>query len=343
VVADAGARLVPLRHAERGVSVGAKLAAWSQGKSELLRRRWLPEDLAGAPGRVRDGGFGCVVADTTFALPLLPEELPLLLHLHNVESDVLARRDGVGRPLAERITRGVEARLMAREEGAAARRARLTVVISELDRERIRRLAPGARVEVVENFVDLERLPMLEEGAPGDRPLLLFVGSFDYPPNREAAETLLRRHLPALRAAHPGVRVRLIGKDEDGRVTRLAREVGAEATGFVDDLVPHYREACAVYLPIVSGGGTRTKVVEAFGVGRTVLASRIGVEGLPVTPGEHYLPADTPAEGSASLARLLRGDARGVARAARKLVETRFTREAAARRFTELFVQRFRP
>jgi glycosyltransferase involved in cell wall biosynthesis len=111
----------------------------------------------------------------------------------------------------------------------------------------------------------------------------------------------------------------------------------------VDDLVPHYREACAVYLPIVSGGGTRTKVVEAFGVGRTVLASRIGVEGLPVTPGEHYLPADTPAEGSASLARLLRGDARGVAHAARKLVETRFTREAAARRFTELFVQRFRP
>ena len=78
----------------------------------------------------------------------------------------------------------------------------------------------------------------------------------------DAVISLLREHLPALRAACPDLRVRLVGRDSTGEIAALAQENVVETTGRVDDLLPHYRECTAVYLPIHGGGGTRIKVLE---------------------------------------------------------------------------------
>jgi glycosyltransferase involved in cell wall biosynthesis len=139
-----------------------------------------------------------------------------------------------------------------------------------------------------------------------------------------------------LRAAHPSLRLRLVGRDDEGAVAAAARAAGAEAVGWAADLLPHYRESTAVYLPIRSGGGTRIKVLEAFALGRPVLSTAVGVEGLEVAPDEHYLAIDTPAQGAAALARVLAGGAAAMVRAARDRVEARWSREAAVARLTEL-------
>jgi glycosyltransferase involved in cell wall biosynthesis len=263
----------------------------------------------------------------------------LLLHLHNVESHLLARRDGMGRSWPEWLLRNLEANGIRRAEAQAAATARLVVTVTEADRRRILGLAAGAAVEVVENAVDLAKLPLLEPPADS-QPLLLFVGSFDYPPNREAVMVLLRDHLPCLRQQHPELRVRLVGRDRGGEIAALARRHGAEALGHVEDLRPHYLAATAIYAPIQSGGGSRLKILEAFALGRPVVTTRIGIEGLHAEAGRHYLLAENAAEAAAAVASLRNG-ANGLIRAARHLVETRHSWVQARARLAELVEARF--
>ncbi|HET6203103.1 MAG TPA: glycosyltransferase family 4 protein [Planctomycetota bacterium] len=312
-------------------SRGRKLVRWLAGLSDLAERSWGPEAKARVHEALRSP-FDVVFADSTWTLPPLLEGAGprLLLHLQNLESCVLGRGGGDGNSPSARVSRALEARFLGALEGRAAARARLTVVVSEEDRARLLDLAPSARVEVVPNSVDLDRLPLLP---PPDlsRPMVLFVGSLDYPPNREAARRLLREHLPALRASLPNLRCRIVGRDATGEIAALARAAGAEAAGYVPDLLPHYREATALYAPIASGGGSRLKVLEAFALGRPVLTTAVGAEGLSARPGEHFLRVENPPEGVEALRKVVANGLGPVVAAARRHVEERFTHAIVGR------------
>jgi glycosyltransferase involved in cell wall biosynthesis len=324
---------------ELGARAGArnKLAHWLGGRSELLARRWDPAARVQVRALLARERFGAIVADSTFVLPLLEPDpdVPVLQQLPNVEYAALARRDSEP-GFAARVSRAVEARLIARCERRWAQRARVTFTASELDRRHLLALAPSAAVEVVENSVDLERLPLLPPTAASDAPLLLFVGSFDYPPNAQALRELLAEHLPALRAAVPGVRVRCIGSGLHGALAQLAAQPGVEAPGHVRDLLAHYREASAVYLPIRSGGGTRIKVLEALALGRPVIGTAIAVEGLDLEPDRHYLSCETPAAGARALQRVAAGGAAALAQPGRALVEARYAHAVVRKRIEAL-------
>jgi glycosyltransferase involved in cell wall biosynthesis len=342
-IADAAARAhADALAAATGVTVAAlparalmtaspwrKLTCWCRGRSELLARRWTPASATALADLVARGGFDLLIADSSFVLPILPSSTPpLLLHLHNVESALLGRADAVQRRLLARWTRRIEARRIAAAERGAAERASLCVTVSELDRQRLLALVPTAHVVAIANSVDAERLPFLPPSA-APAPLLLFVGSFDYPPNVEAVSELVREHLPALRAAFPGLRLRCIGHVGDGVGRHLATTEGVEFAGAVDDLLPHYRACTAVYLPIRSGGGTRLKVLEALALGRPVLSTAIGVEGLDLQPDRDYLRVETPAQGVAALRAVLGGGATAMVERGRQLVERHWSHRGA--------------
>lgn len=328
---------LPARLAPRA-SLAGKLGCWLRGRSELLRRRW----AAAAPARLRQllamQRYDCVVADSTFVAPLLPVsiDVPIVQQLPNVEYAALAR-PGAERGLAARASRSAEARVLRRIERTQALRARLTITASQTDRAHLLAIAPQAAVEVVENSVDLERLPQLPVASTA-APLLLFVGSFDYPPNAEAMRELID-HLPALRAARPGLRVRCIGAGLGGELATAARAAAIETPGHVADLLPHYREATAVYLPIRSGGGTRIKVLEALAVGRPVLSTRIGVEGLGLAEGRDYLSCETAEAGARSLLQLAGGAAGDMVARGRALAEARYCHAVVRQRIVEVFAR----
>lgn len=321
--------------------LGGKLRHWLRGRSELLGRKFAAAASAQLRALLAARRYDLLVADSSFVLPLLPTASPpLLLNLHNVESAVLARPKLTPVGAAERAQRALEARLMARAEAAALRRAKLTLAVSALDREHALRLCPSARVVVVENSVDLDALPFLPPPDPA-RPLLLFVGSLEYPPNQEAVRELVDVHAPALRAAFPGLRVRIVGRDPDGALTAHARAVGCEAPGFAADLRPHYAAATCVYLPIRSGGGTRIKVLEALALGRPVLATAVAVEGLELSPGRDYLRFETPAEGVAALERVTHVDVEDLRARGRALVAERYGHARARQRVREAVAAAF--
>jgi glycosyltransferase involved in cell wall biosynthesis len=325
--------------APRTSGTARKLRRWLGGQSEVLERRFGPAARAEIEALLTAHPFGAVVADSSFVLPLLPTRLPapLVVHLHNVESALL-RRPGTERPpFADRLQRRLEGRLIRRAERIATRRAVLTITVSSRDRAHVADFAPAAAVEVVENSIDVFALPVLSMPSDEAPPLLLFVGALDYPPNREAVRELVTVHAPFLRRHRPDLRIRVVGHDPDGEITALIRDGGCEATGFVPDLLPHYAEATCVYLPIRSGGGTRIKVLEAFAVGRPVLATEVAVEGLGLSDGREYLRFETPGEGLASIDHVRRGDVSGLIARGRTLAERRFDHAVARRRLADAF------
>jgi glycosyltransferase involved in cell wall biosynthesis len=163
-------------------------------------------------------------------------------------------------------------------------------VVSEADEELYLALAPSARVLVVPNGVDVP--DTWTAGRADGR--LLFVGTMQYPPNRSAVEWLAREMLPLL----PEEVVDVVGPGD----VPPHRQV--RARGYVEELEAVWAEACALVVPLRAGGGTRLKVLEAMAHGLPVVSTALGVEGLPVEPGVHYLLAETGEQFAAACTRL---------------------------------------
>jgi glycosyltransferase involved in cell wall biosynthesis len=306
-----------------------KVRQWLLGRSELLRRRWAAAAPAVAAALAAATRPDLVVADSTFALPVTPPGGALLLHLHNLEHAVLLRRDGIARPWAERLARAWEGRAIAATERRAIARARCTITVSEEERAAAAALVPGARVACVPNTVGVDSLPLLPPPAAGGPIRLLFVGAMDYPPNHEAVAELVLRHLPVLRREFPGLVVRLVGRDAVGRLVAFRGLDGVEIVGDAEDLLPHYACSHAVYLPIRSGGGTRIKILEAWALGRPVLATAVAAEAIPAVEGVHWRRFETPEEGARALRQVLGAPGAAMAQAARALVVQRFAHPVA--------------
>lgn len=195
----------------------------------------------------------------------------------------------------------------------------------------------GLAASVIPNAVSLPDRGTPAEQAGGIR--VLFVGNLTYPPNADAAIRLVYEILPRLREiAGQHVTVTLAGEPDD-TVRSLAAEPGVVVTGFVSDLAACYRAANVVVVPLAAGGGTRIKLLEAFGYGLPVVTSTAGAAGLDVADGVHVLMADSPDEAARAVAALaadreLRD--RLVAQA-RRLVSRSYSHDAVMPRIREFF------
>lgn len=334
---ELGLEVVALGEPEQRTDMRRKIGCWMRGNSELLLRRWSSTARQVAAAHIRRGDIDVVIADSSFALPLLDgtNPRPLVVHLHNVEHAVLARSVSTARTLRDSSLRSIERRAVRRVERRWLRRAQLVLTVSASDAALATDMAPRVRVEVVENSVDLAAMPQLPP-AIGEEIRLLFVGSYDYPPNERAARELAVEHLPMLRERWPGLRVRLVGSDPAGALDDLRQIPGVEVVGRVRDLIDEYRRAHAVYLPIRDGGGTRLKVLEAFAFGRPVIGTAVAIEGLACEFGVHCLPCESPRQGVASLERMMDGDAERFVVLARRLVASRHAHPIAIARMVDV-------
>ncbi|TMQ15166.1 MAG: glycosyltransferase [Candidatus Rokuibacteriota bacterium] len=211
-----------------------------------------------------------------------------------------------------------------RFERALARRAHALVAVSEDEARLMRALAPGRRVIVAPNGVDVDAVA---PSPPGDA--LLFVGLLGYAPNRDAMEWFAREVLPRLGPEVPEVLV--AGRDPGPALEALARaHPRLRLLGFVPELAPLYARAAVFVNPMRGGGGTRLKMLGAMAAGKAVVSTTIGAEGLALTPGREVVIADTPAAFAAAVRELLKdgGRAARLGQAARALVEARYRWEA---------------
>ena len=117
----------------------------------------------------------------------------------------------------------------------------------------------------------------------------------DWLPNEDGMAYFCRDILPRIRQAEPESTLSIIGRAPTPAVRKLADIAGVEVTGRVDDVRPHIARGAVYVVPLRIGGGTRLKIFEAMAMGKAVVSTTVGAEGLPVTPGRDLVIADEPA------------------------------------------------
>lgn len=306
-------------------------ALLSLASSASYWERWFrqPRMEAAIDALVRAHDFDVVHLDIVFLARYLRgvTAVPLALNHHNIESHLLHRRAASQGNPALRLFFRREAEKVERLERDLATRAAVNLVVSRLDGERLRELAPGVPVAEVPNGVDVEFFRPGGQVAAVPRSFV-FAGGMDWFPNREAMQFLAAELWPALAADDPSRTMTVVGREAPPELVRAAAsDSRLRVAGFVDDVRP-YIERAAVYLcPIRVGGGTRLKILDALAMQRPLVSTAIGVEGLGLVDGEHYLRAETPEEFVAA-ARRLEGDpelGRRLAGAGRAFVLERYS------------------
>lgn len=278
--------------------------------------------------------YDVVIADFLHAAAFFPSPAELraiapdtatVLFQHNVESKLWERQWKNATDPARKAYFYLEWKKVRAYEARKCKQFDLVVAVSEVDRETMQREFGLAECPDVPTGVDTDTM---RPGGATERPReLCFTGSMDWMPNEDAMEWFAEAILPRIARELPDVTLACVGRNPTPRMLALARrEPRITMTGRVDDIRPYVDRAACYVIPIRVGGGTRLKVYEAMAMGKAIVSTRVGAEGLPVTHERDILFADDPESFARETVRVLRErDLAGrLGTTARQLVVDRF-------------------
>lgn len=284
-----------------------------------------------------------VVVDFPHAHVLMPARINIasVMFTHNVEAEIFERH-------AKRTT-GIwrfvwadQRRKMARLEQNSLARYDSVVAVSDRDRDVLAKRYGLPVVEAIDTGVDLDFFAMNPPDAdPGsDGGTLVFTATMSWAANVEGIHFLLDEVFPRLLQVRPNIRAVIIGRNPPPSLSEKVKDRGLKVTltGFVDDIRPYVAQANIYVIPLFVGSGTRIKAFEAMAMGRPVVSTTLGIEGLDVTDGESFLRADDADAFAQSILMLLDNASMRarIARTARRLMEDRFGWTRVARQFESI-------
>jgi sugar transferase (PEP-CTERM/EpsH1 system associated) len=198
------------------------------------------------------------------------------------------------------------------------------ITTSGVDKDILHSANPKLDISVIPNGVDLDShkfLPVAHKSRD-----IIFIGKMDYEANVDAVLYFYEKILPDVRKHVTDCNFFIIGGNNVRKVRQLGKEKGIFVEGQVNDVWPYYEKCALSVVPLRAGGGTRLKILESMALGRPVVSTSLGCEGLEVTHGENILIADKPEDFSRYVAQLLLdvGLRQQISENARKLVESKY-------------------
>ncbi|WNM63983.1 glycosyltransferase [Candidatus Nitrospira neomarina] len=262
---------------------------------------------------------------------------PTLLFQHNVESMIVKRHFQTARNAFMKMFWWAQWKKMERFEKKMCQQFNAVVAVSEQDKLILQKDFGVPNVHAIPTGVDLIYFSADEKNPQGNS--LVFVGAMDWLPNEDAIVFFARNILPRIRVAIPDVTLTVVGRNPSAYLRRTVEEYPEiRIVGRVEDVRPYIRQKSVYIIPLRIGGGTRIKVYEAMAMGKAIVSTRVGTEGLPVEHGKHVLLADQPQEFAKCVIRLLQDPIvrNEIGRSAREFVETRCGWNEAVKRFSEI-------
>lgn len=202
--------------------------------------------------------------------------------------------------------------------------AAANLLVSEIDASVYSRVCPGGRVEVIHNGVDADFFhPM---GSQIDSKNLVFEGSISFGPNKDGVLYFIKDILPQIRNKVPDVTFTIVGRNPPPEILALDGS-GITVTGFVDDVRPYVDRAAVFVCPLRHGAGIKNKVLQAWSMGKAVVATTPSIGGLKVRDGENIIVRDDPAAFSGEVIRLLANPAEAarIGRNAQQTIHDHYT------------------
>ncbi len=235
---------------------------------------------------------------------------PRVVFQHNVEALIWKRMaENEKRPLVRHYLRLQHARMEQWERKLCQRFDGVITVSPEDSRISRERYGLTNVLGDVPAGVDVEFFASVRTTPAADA-VIGFLGSMDWLPNIEGIRWFVEQSLPMVRKTLPGVKLLVIGRNPPEALKRLAQsDPLIEFTGTVDDVRPHVARCRIMIVPLLTGGGTRIKLLEIMAAGRAVVSTTVGAEGLGLQHERHLLLADTAEAFAASVQKLLQDEA----------------------------------
>lgn len=251
---------------------------------------------------------------------------------HNIDYDLARQYAQSGQSLSRRLYYAANWRKLRREELGTYKAADGVYLCSAADERRLLTEVPTVRTTVIPNAADVDYYQPRREYPPSDGQTLVFFGLLSYVPNVDGVLHFIHEIWPRIAERHPQARCKIIGGSPAPSLQALAGP-RVELTGFVPDLRPHLASAAAIVVPVRLGGGTRLKIVEGMAMGKAIVSTSLGAEGIEAVPGRDLLIANDPAAFADEVGRLLAdpGLAARIGHSARQRAVERYSWSGAAK------------
>jgi glycosyltransferase involved in cell wall biosynthesis len=270
---------------------------------------------------LRNQCFDLVHVEGYYLLQHVPtaSRVPILLIEHNIEYLLALQHFKVAMTQEEKNYFWCEYIKTLKWEQFTWKQATVCVTLTNEDKITIERLEPNIDVRMIPNGTDHQQgigdvvtlLPNTSErfvignNTPRHDPTILFVGNFAYEPNVDAALHFSRDIFPHIVKDVPDVRLILVGNAPPPEICSLASENQIEVTGPVASVMPFYKNADVVVCPLRIGGGVKVKVLEALCLGKAIVSTSIGAQGLDLSIHRAVAVADQATEFAQNVIRLL--------------------------------------
>lgn len=266
-------------------------------------------------------------------------DIPVVCTNHNVESQLMLRRSRRETGMARKFFAWLQFLKTRRYERHVLNRVAGYITCTDLDADYFRQqLGIATSQATIDNGVDISHYQ--DAGGAGEYLLIIGAQNRTSTANFDATHFFMKQVWPHIKTASPGVQLLIAGRDPDTSVLEYEREQdNVRVLGFVEDERPVLGGARALLVPLRVGGGSRLKIITAMAMGKVVVSTSIGAEGIAYTDGENILIADTPESFARQVERVLADEelCLRIGRAARELAEQRYDWDRIGDRLREYY------
>lgn len=219
---------------------------------------------------------------------------PVVLRAHNVEYTIWQRLAQNEQNLLKKYYLRYLARKIKRFEQEYFRKLDAIAAISTEDEKQIRQLGYQGRLQVIPAGVELSRF-VRDTAIRAKLGTLLMIGSLNWLPNLEGIKWFLTKVWPVVTKEQPHLELHLAGSAPPAWLLNL-REPNIKVHGFVPSAAIFMQQYDLMLVPLLSGGGMRIKIIEGMALGKGILTTSVGAEGILAEPGKHLFILDDPAD-----------------------------------------------
>lgn len=265
------------------------------------------------------------------------DKIPRILFQHNVETTIARRHMQRSKDPFSKIFWWIQFRKMFYHEKKVSSLFDTVIAVSEADRQRMEDWYKLNNVRTIPTGVDTDFYSV--NGKAQDNKQIVFVGAMDWLPNNDAMYYFLAKIFPIIQKQEPEVNFVIVGRNPSPQLERFAKSYSnVTLTGWVEDIRPYILASAVFLVPIRIGGGTRMKIYEGMAMGKAIVSTTIGAEGLPLHNAEHIFLVDDERDFANQVVKLLRDDKlrQQIGKQARQYVYENFRWEKVADVFAKI-------
>jgi glycosyltransferase involved in cell wall biosynthesis len=290
---------------------------------------------------LNESAFDIVHLESIFCLPYLQairstSKAKVVVRAHNIEHIIWQRLAEQESNIFKKAYLNLLSKRLKAYEISELKNVDGIVPISEEDRQGLILLGVHVPMEVIPMGMSISVIA--HEPLSSGALQLYHVGSMDWQPNVEAVEFFIKDIWPVIHSNHPDVSCHFAGRNMTANLLSQHKPP-LHLHGEVASVPDFAADKQIMLVPVLSGGGMRIKIVEAMTMGKVVVSTTIGAEGIPYKDGEHLLIANTPNEFVQQLSWLKANplELQRIGDNARRLAEVRFDTKATTSRLTYFY------